>query len=186
MGREVRMVPPDWQHPRYTVDNAPFPRAVGRYIPAFDRDYEASYEEWRDEDVPRWLEGRSLWLEEGVVVGYSGRYRKTIAEVVAKEAQRGPVPENPTYEWWAGEHPAAPRSSGYMPQWPAEQRTHYMMYEDTSEGTPISPAFATPHELAKWLAETGASVFGSQTASYEEWLAITMGRPSLGLLISQS
>jgi hypothetical protein len=44
------------------------------------------------------------------------------------------------------------------------------MYEDTSEGTPFSPAFATPEELARWLADTGASAFGDMTATYEQWL----------------
>lgn len=62
-----------------------------------------------------------------------------------------------------------------MPDFPADQRTHFMMYEDTSEGTPISPAFATPEELARWLADTGASSFANQTASYEAWLRIAKG-----------
>jgi len=50
-----------------------------------------------------------------------------------------------------------------------------MMYETTSEGTPISPAFATPEELAQWLADNGASSFGSSTASYESWLRVAKG-----------
>lgn len=61
---------------------------------------------------------------------------------------------------------------GVMPDWPAEQRTHLMMYETTSEGTPISPAFETPEELARWLADNNASAFGSHGASYESWLAV--------------
>jgi hypothetical protein len=58
-----------------------------------------------------------------------------------------------------------------MPQWTDAERTHLMMYEDTSEGTPISPAFETPEELARWLADTGASANGGSTATYEQWLA---------------
>ena len=50
-----------------------------------------------------------------------------------------------------------------------------MMYEDTTEGTPISPAFATPEELARWLADTGASAFGDSTATYEQWLHVCKG-----------
>ena len=50
-----------------------------------------------------------------------------------------------------------------------------MMYEDTSEGTPISPAFQTPEELAHWLADTNASAFGNDGASYEAWLRIARG-----------
>ena len=73
---------------------------------------------------------------------------------------------------WYGQ---APDQNDYMPNWPASERTHYMMYEDTSEGTPISPAFATPEELARWLADTGASSFGKDTASYEGWLRVAQG-----------
>lgn len=65
----------------------------------------------------------------------------------------------------------APDINDYMPDWPDEERTHLMMYESTSEGTPLSPAFATPEELARWLADNNASAFGSMTASYEQWLA---------------
>lgn len=60
-------------------------------------------------------------------------------------------------------------------QWSAEEATHYMMYETTSEGTPISPDFSTPEELARWLADTGASAFADQTASYEGWLRVARG-----------
>lgn len=72
------------------------------------------------------------------------------------------------YTDWAGPRPSP---DDYMPDWPEDQRTHLMMYEDTTEGTPISPAFATPEELARWLADTGASAFGNMTATYEQWLA---------------
>lgn len=64
-----------------------------------------------------------------------------------------------------------PRPEDYMPSWTAEEKTHLMMYETTSEGTPISPAFATPEELARWLADNKASAFGNMTATYEQWLA---------------
>ena len=48
--------------------------------------------------------------------------------------------------------------------------THLMMYERTSEGTPISPAFRTPEELARWLTDNKASVFAGMTMGYEDWL----------------
>lgn len=78
-------------------------------------------------------------------------------------------------EFEKGERENAPDPAGYMPQWPEAERTHFMMYEDTSEGTPISPAFETPEALAKWLADTNASAFASQGASYEGWLRIAKG-----------
>jgi hypothetical protein len=51
----------------------------------------------------------------------------------------------------------------------------YQMWETTSEGSPISPPFATPEDLARWLADTGASAMGGQGASYESWLRVCRG-----------
>lgn len=42
-------------------------------------------------------------------------------------------------------------------------------------GTPISPAFETPEELARWLVDNNASAFAGETASYEGWLRICKG-----------
>lgn len=51
----------------------------------------------------------------------------------------------------------------------------WQMWETTSEGSPMSPVFATAEELASWLADTGASMFGPDGASREQWLAIIDG-----------
>lgn len=51
----------------------------------------------------------------------------------------------------------------------------YQLWETTSEGSPISPPKATPEELARWLADNGASSFGSSTESYETWLKFIRG-----------
>ena len=137
MGREVRRVPADWQHPKNEYD---------RYKPMFDEPFEpamrkwiADWEAWERGERPEYCsdEGRNMkfWEFEG-------------------------GPPDPQY---------------YRPDWNEADRTHYMMYEDTSEGTPISPAFATPEELARWLADTGASSFGDFTASYEAWLRVANG-----------
>ena len=122
MGREVRRVPPDWQHPRQE-DNA------SRFVPLYGRSY-------TDE----------------------------AAEFLAMANEKG---LQKAVDWFG----RAPDKNDYMPEWTPEQATHFMMYEDTSEGTPISPAFATPEELARWLADTNASAFGRETATYEQWLA---------------
>ena len=62
-----------------------------------------------------------------------------------------------------------------MPSWPEEERTHYQMYETTSEGTPISGVFESPELLAHWLADEGASAFAGQGADYESWLRVANG-----------
>ena len=71
--------------------------------------------------------------------------------------------------WLTGDPPNY--GCGVMPQWAESQKTHFQMYEDTSEGTPISPVMPSIELLAKWLADTGASAFGGMSATYEQWLA---------------
>lgn len=76
---------------------------------------------------------------------------------------------NCSYAEWVGE-PTLPEDC--MPLWTDEEATHYMMYETTTEGTPISPALETLENLARWLADNKASAFGRMTATYEQWLSV--------------
>lgn len=78
--------------------------------------------------------------------------------------------ENP--DDWEGRKP---RFADYMPDFSGRDDLGYCMYETTSEGSPISPVFATPEELAHWLADNGASSFGDSTATYEQWLRVCHG-----------
>ena len=146
MSREVRRVPADWEHPKeWRWDVSG--RRVERYKPLHPGErYKDAVKSW-DEECAKWKE---CWRPD-----------------YADEATRAM-----TYEQWAGQRP---HRDDYMPDWPAEQRTHLMMYEDTSEGTPISPAFETPEELARWLVDNNASAFGIQGASHEGWLRVARG-----------
>ncbi len=145
MGREVRRVPEDWEHPR---DDG------GRYVPMFGRSFAKA--------DARWLLGSSKWSE-----GLRESYGEDGGWLAIDAGDRGH-----TYAEWAGERPEA---FDYMPDWPEAERTHLMMYEGCTEGTPISPAFETPEELARWLADSGASAFAYETASYEAWLRVARG-----------
>lgn len=119
MGREVRRVSKDWNHPK---------GVEGNYIPL--------------------LEG----------------YKEAAAEFLKIANNKG-LQE-------AVEYTGCPDKDDYMPDWSDEDKTHLMMYENTSEGTPISPAFETPRQLAEWLADNNASAFGDSTATYEQWLSV--------------
>ncbi len=122
MGREVRRVPADWQHPK---------NDLGHYKPLYEGD---RYE----------------------------RRKKEFEEKLAAEGMQAAID-------WCGN---PPNKEDYMPDWPEAEKTHLMMYEDTTEGTPLSPAFKTPEELARWLADNSASAMGNSTATYEQWLAM--------------
>ena len=151
MGREVRMVPPDWQHPSKIMHGSL------RYVALYEGcDLADRISGW-DAEAVKWAAGE--------FPSYAGEDSKKLS-----------------YSEWAGERPDP---ADYMPNWADAERTHFMMYEDTSEGTPISPAFATPEELARWLADTGASSFGNSTASYETWLAICKGGWAPDLVVNQ-
>lgn len=137
MGREVRMVPKDWEHPK---------RENGNYIALFDWNYEEDATNW-DNECEQW--------DAGNYPDYADEESKKM-----------------TYAEWNGERPD---KCHYMPTFPEGTATHCMMYETTSEGTPISPAFETPEELAQWLFDNKASTFASMTGTYEGWLRVAKG-----------
>lgn len=153
MGREVRMVPANWEHPK---------DEHGDYEPLLGGDYESAAAEW-DAEHTQWQ------------LGLARNYGEGPSHVPIEEAYR-----SGTYTAYSGRRPSP---DDYMPHWPGAERTHFMMYEDTTEGTPISPAFATPEELARWLTDNEASAFGRMTGSYEGWLRVAQGgfAPSLVL-----
>lgn len=144
MGREVRMVPQNWEHPK---------DKKGDHIPLMDGLCKSLSDWWRC---------KAMWN-----LGYRKGFGKNEPNWLPIEEKYTGTPED-----WYGE---APDPENYMPDWAPEFRTHLQMYEDTSEGTPISPVMETPEELARWLADTGASSFGRSTATYEQWLEVCRG-----------
>jgi hypothetical protein len=156
MGREVRRVPADWEHQKEW--KITLKGYEEEYKPLSPgEDYQVRVDEW-DEECSKWKLGE--------FPDYAGENDRKMA-----------------YEQWAGQRP---HKDDYMPNWPLEQRTHFMMYEDTSEGTPISPAFETPEELATWLFENNASAFGNMTASYEGWLRVAQGGFACSAVFSEN
>ena len=118
MGREIRRVPPDWHHPKYTADDTPRQDWIGHYRPIYDEDYQSACERW---------------------------YREA-AEWTPNETCRW-------YHEWNGNPPDETRYRDR--QWSAEEAAHYQVYETVSEGTPVTPHFATKEELIEYLAEHG-------------------------------
>ncbi len=125
MGREIRRVPPHWQHPKKE-----FPRVVnGRYAmveeyqPLYKRDFAEAMEEWYA-DWKKWEAG-----------------------------ERDPdAPAGMKYhEWTSG----PPDPAYYQHGIKEEECTWFQVYETVSEGTPVTPPFGTTEELAQYLAEHG-------------------------------
>lgn len=111
MGREVRQVPANWQHPRSDRygDN--------RYQPMHDRTYSEAVKEWKD--------GYENWKTD---------------------------PESDCEFWeWCGN---PPDPEYHMPD-DCGERTWFQVYETVSEGTPVTPPFATLDELGDYLKANG-------------------------------
>lgn len=51
----------------------------------------------------------------------------------------------------------------------------YQLWETVSEGSPISPVFATPEELASWLVEPGNDTSVTKGMTYEQWMVFICG-----------
>lgn len=54
----------------------------------------------------------------------------------------------------------------------------YQLWETVSEGSPSSPVFANPAELARWC-EQHATIFASEKLSYRQWLQFITGEEDL-------
>lgn len=122
MGREIRMVPPNWEHPKTT-----------RYGKADS--YQPMHDETFAEAAAAWIEGFTKW-------------------------QAGERPDYFTpskypadYQFWEWES-TPPDREYYRPYTDAEA-TWVQLYETVSEGTPLSPPFATSQELVEYLVKNG-------------------------------
>lgn len=123
MGREIRSVPPDWEHPK---------DEKGHYLPLLDRPY-----------LPRvWDHVRyeAFWY-------LQPKHWKHIREL---------------FTTW-------PDPKYSRPWWPKHKATGFQMYETVSEGTPVSPVFATLDELKDWLISEGYSEHAASEFCKHRW-----------------
>ena len=136
----------------------------GYYVPLFNG------ESYQDE-IREWDEANKKWSQ-GLTSDFEGGW-----EPIGKEDKKL------SYVEYDGLRPI---KDDYMPNWTASKNTQYIMYETTTEGTPISPAFSTPEKLAKWLAVNKASAFANRTATYEEWLSMIKSMKSVPSAVTSS
>lgn len=138
MGREVRRVPPNWDHPK-TIDDD----GQERLQPMYDQTFADAVKEWK--------EGYAAW-----------------------EAGDRPFYAAPDAEYWDHEGPPPEDRAMYRP-WSDEEATWFQLWQTVSEGTPVSPPFATKEELAQYLAEHGD--FWDQKRAMEPDTARLFGIP---------
>lgn len=138
MGREIRRVPLDWQHPQYTEEDMitrPYIRnwTQPRYKPLFPGDrLGLRTTEW-DAEFKAWCEGERLVVEK---------------EDLKLAAKYEGLSDLDSFNEYSG---SKPDPNDYTPVWTPEEAVGYQVYEDVSEGTPVSPVFQTTDELITWL-----------------------------------
>lgn len=125
MGREIRRVPPSWSHP--TEMRFCWAMKIGW---TKKLSYVALHNQTHAEALEEWEADKAKW-EAGERPSYAS-------------------PET-TFAEYYGERP---NPDHYQP-FTDEEATWFQLWETVSEGTPVSPPFATVDELAAYLAEWG-------------------------------
>lgn len=124
MGRELRMVPPNWSHPIVT-----FGDGRSGFKPMHGQSFRAAAAAWKR----AFLEWESGVRPDGI------------------------APEHAELEYWEyADNP--PDRESYVP-WEPETATWYQVWENVSEGTPVTPPFATRAELIEYLVQYGDDLY---------------------------
>lgn len=120
----------------------------GKYYPLLGRSFKEELSEWKKE--------KKQW-DSGLVSDFNGGWEKKDKEDLKM-----------SFEEYNGEKPI---ESDYMPEWKEEEKTHIQLYENTSEGTPLSPVFhKDDFELLCQYAEKNATTFADFKVTKEEWM----------------
>lgn len=145
MGREIRRVPADWQHPKskeYIPSRDPFGDGkwveTDRYRPLYDRDYDSAAQAWLVE-FDQWRAGTH------------------------------PYQDADTPYYWDYDSPPD-KDTCRERKWTEAEATHYQIYETVTEGTPISPVFATLSELVEWCVKQGYSRHAAEKFAEQGWV----------------
>ena len=128
----------------------------GHHQPLYDQPFEQAFAEWS--------QARQDWLDDK-----DGERTR----VQNKYYDGKDVP----YERWNG---TSPDPDYYRPAWPTDTVLGYCMYETVSEGTPVSPAFATLQELEDWLVEEGTDRANAKAFCKHGWAPSFVMSPQIG------
>lgn len=148
MGREVRRVPANWEHPKKKPKNDPYNH--GGYQPQFQQD-------WQDA-MADWLERLDEIRTNGVSEQEKEYYPRGLADWLQDDG-RPPHPD-------------------YYSDYGGRECTWFQVYETVSEGTPVTPAFATKEELISYLAENG-DFWDQKRCKEPDWEKLWGGKPGV-------
>ena len=127
MGREVRRVPPNWDHPKRDPNEDRYGR--DGYQPMYDKNFDDCFAEWLA-DFDRIRAGQLTDFEQKC------------------------YPDGVSLAEWLQDDGRPPEPKYYRP-WKDEEATWFQVWETVSEGTPVTPPFATREELIEYLVREG-------------------------------
>ena len=135
MPRKVRRVPPNWEHPRWTTEEI----RRGAHLPgsANAGDYRPCYDYDYETASRAWVEAFN--------------------EFEADPNHPNRMDGICKFYWEYDGHPDVETCRPAF----TEPATWWQFYEETSEGTPISPAFATAEQLARHIWEDSGAEYGA-------------------------
>jgi hypothetical protein len=123
-----------WEHPKKEYPDYRTQRMVENYQPLYNRDAQTAMDEW--------LKGYREWLD--------GEFEQTRKE--HPEYQYNIDEPYREYCKWNGQ---PPDPDYYRPKWKDDAVMGFAIYETVSEGTPVTPTFATTDELIYHLMNYG-------------------------------
>lgn len=194
MSREVRRVPLDWQHPtthnqHWELQTAmlrqrdePPSRLHGpteRFVGLF-ADYPAALADWERKTAELTARSGRTW-DFNVEYHLTGQIRNPDAPAqprpfyVDEEETVTVRDEDHLQELALAENATEkPDPAHYMPTWTATEQVGWCLYETVTEGTPVTPVFATAAELIDHLATAG-----------QDWDQVPLRRASAEAIVNQ-
>ena len=159
MGREIRRVPKDWEHPQHERCNhwggieshgEPGDWWYQKCLkPLHDEDYETAAQEW--------IANFELW-------------------------QQGKHPHQNDYCKYYWEYDSPPDEDLCRPAWTENEAICYQIYETVSEGTPVSPVFESLESLSRWLVDQGYSEKAALSFAKSGWVPSAVFSPATGFV----
>lgn len=128
MGREIRKVPPNYEHPKRYCPHRP-----GCENTEYPHCYQPQHDEHFEDRYNRWLNDFNKIKKEGLSEE-NRKYYKNLTE-------------------WLDDN--APPNLSFCRLYKDNEASWYQVYETVSEGTPVTPPFATKQELINYLVEHG-------------------------------
>jgi len=168
MGREIRMVPKDWQHP-----------TVGALL---DADVSLDYNESRDRSAlfpmydERYEDAAREWIA-NCLAWENGTHEDLVNGNTSKD-------DYPFYWDWSSRPPTKHYYRFGPWDFDPTTATCVQMYETVTEGTPCSPVFETREQLADWLVSEGRSRASADAFVKDGWapsMVMVGGRIAMGV-----